>query len=282
MEKKMKRAAQKGFTLIELLIVIGLLGALTSLILPSLSADREEALGDVCDYNQAGTLRTLQQYYDIYGIFPNNLHIGLDAAASGDPMEGLPEAQAVNMVSTGDGYTAPSAITLAQAQSLYAAGITQVSFGTGYNLVPIGAVSGDTIGTVGTVVYPTVAKWEDDEGEAITFNGISITDWEKGVDSGVNVSPYGEPGRVLCFWITPTLDWNNHKTNGASVNQDWTKGAVDLKISLPGQCPIPATNLDGEDAPDFAYYMAYILAFDNGDKAVLIGTSCPEDGILNP
>ncbi|NMA45119.1 MAG: type II secretion system protein GspG, partial [Lentisphaerae bacterium] len=56
------RVMRSQFTLIELLIVIGLLGALTALILPSLMADREEALGDVCDYNQAGTVRVLKQF----------------------------------------------------------------------------------------------------------------------------------------------------------------------------------------------------------------------------
>jgi prepilin-type N-terminal cleavage/methylation domain-containing protein len=59
---KVKTVKTKGgFTLIELLIVIGLLGALTALILPRLAADHEEAMGDVCDYNQAGTVRVLTQ-----------------------------------------------------------------------------------------------------------------------------------------------------------------------------------------------------------------------------
>ncbi|MFW5864150.1 MAG: type II secretion system protein, partial [bacterium] len=57
-KKNAKRKNRKsGFTLIEMLVVIGLLGALTALVLPSLTANREEALGDVCDYNQAGTVR---------------------------------------------------------------------------------------------------------------------------------------------------------------------------------------------------------------------------------
>ena len=53
--------------IVFLLIVIGLLGALVALILPKLTADREEAMGDVCDYNQAGTVRVLSQYADMFG-----------------------------------------------------------------------------------------------------------------------------------------------------------------------------------------------------------------------
>jgi prepilin-type N-terminal cleavage/methylation domain-containing protein len=278
MEKKVKRGSRKGFTLIELLIVIGLLGALSALILPSLSADREKALADVCDYNQAGTLRTLQQYYDIYGIFPNNLHVGLDAATTaGIAMPGLPEAQVANMVTTGDNYTAPSVLTDGQAESLFNAGITNVAYGTGYNLVPICTVdgNGEYDAVDGDVAYPTVTDWTDDASEAISFNGLEIADWEAATN------PYKKAGRVLCFWITPTLDWDNHK-NTVAVNKDWTKGGVDLKVSLPGKCPIPVSNLAGSDEPDFSYYMAYVLAFNDATKAVLIGSSCPEDGVLNP
>jgi hypothetical protein len=66
-------------------------------------------------------------------------------------------------------------------------------------------------------------------------------------------------------------------------------GRIISKSPLAGKCPIPVSNLAGSDVPDFSYYMAYVLAFgDDTDtittphKAVLIGTSCPEDGILNP
>ncbi|MDR0363318.1 MAG: type II secretion system GspH family protein [Planctomycetota bacterium] len=271
MEKKVKRAAQKGFTLIELLIVIGLLGALTALVLPSLSADREKALADVCDYNQAGTLRTLQQYYDIYGVFPNNLHIGLDDAAGGVAVPGLPAAQATNMAIT------PTVLTQPHVDSLLEAGITKVAYDYGYNLAAVGT----------TLEVTPVSAWVNDTGtDPITFNGITVPEYEAGKTTANEDLNKGVGGRMVCFWITPTADWENHKGK-VNANLDWTKGAVDLKVSLPGQCPIPVNNLAADDTPDFSYYMAYILAFDkdssgNTVKAKLIGTSCPEDGILNP
>ena len=99
------KTPNRGFTLIELLIVIGLLGALTALVLPSLTADREEALGSICDYNQAGTVRTLRQFASMMGHYPNQFHTGLytetattkGAVGSTGVMPGLPGAQKSNI-----------------------------------------------------------------------------------------------------------------------------------------------------------------------------------------
>ena len=266
MQKKMKRAAQKGFTLIELLIVIGLLGALTALVLPSLSANREDALGDVCDYNQAGTLRTLTQFYDLYGGFPNQLHMGTQGTTGGVAMKGIPEAQQVNM---GDGVTGTTAsvLTADQIDSLEEAGVTDVASGYGYIITPID----------GTIEFPDLTAWVDDESVPMTFNGISIADWEAGTTTPDAAQG---SGRVICLWVTPTADWEN--ANVANPNLDWSKGNVTLKVSLPGKCPIPNASLSGDDV-DFNYYMAYIKVYDDPEvPARLIGTSCPECGIMNP
>lgn len=99
---------RRGFTLIEPLIVIGLLGALAALVLPSMMADREKALEKICDYNNAGTLRVLKQYQAFTGNLPDGLHTGLKVAtgaASSDKMDGMPSAQVTNVNSDGSTTT---------------------------------------------------------------------------------------------------------------------------------------------------------------------------------
>ncbi len=269
----MNMKSQGGFTLIELLIVIGLLGALTALILPRLSADREEAMGDVCDYNQAGTVRVLTQYADMFGSFPAGMHNGLQAA-SGTPaaMEGLPSQQTEHMVT--DIATTRLVLSTNQAASLAAAGITTVAHGTGYNTANVAA---------DMVVAQACASdgsnpWNDDGGVEMTFDGVAISDWATGT-AGPSWNTTGGAGPVVCLWVTPTVDWESAQGDGG--NTDWTKGAVEYGISMEGKCPIPTQAASGDEVA-FAYYMAYFKVFDDGTEARMIGSTCPECGVLNP
>jgi hypothetical protein len=267
------------FTLIELLIVIGLLGALTALILPSLIANREDALGDVCDYNQAGTVRVLKQFKQVFGHYPTGMHTGLQSnAATPLAMGGLPSAQEDHMGNPNatTPVTCPSVhqLTLNQANSLIAAGIESVCYNVGYE-------SEDIAEDLYVVRANNGAAWLDDSDPAVemTFDGFSITEWEAGA-----VTPSWDKkegaGQVIVLWIAPTIDWEYHNPD-LNKNNDWTKGAVTMAIDLEGKCPIPAEDVDGGD-PDFAYYMAYFKVYNNGAAARLIGTTCPECGILNP
>lgn len=269
---KKKKKNNQGFTLIELLIVIGLLGALTALILPSLSANREEALGDVCDYNQAGTVRTLNQYNNLLGVFPDDMHNGMTAKDnSALAMPGLPNAQNVNM---GDGATIPTttlhSLTAEEVASLAEAGIDSICSGDG--------LDSDAI-AVGTHVAVAV-DWVDDGGDAYSFDGITLANWQTGTGTpswDQDATGVGKTGTVICLWIAPTVNWSA----GDAGNNDWTKGNVELGIALEGQCPIPTAGLDGD--ADFAYYMAYFKVYSDGTTAArLLGTSCPECGIMNP
>ncbi len=283
MSTKMKRNTS-GFTLIELLIVIGLLGALVALILPKLTADREEAMGDVCDYNQAGTVRVLNQYADMFGAYPSGMHNGMQDYQS-DPvaMKGLPEAQEDHMVTKIS--STRLALSADQAESLKAAGITQIAYGDGYQIADVatGVFVAQACAADGT------NPWNDDSNppQEITFNGVALSDWAQGTAGSTPVWNQGKAGPVVCLWITPTIDWA--KGNGG--NSDWTKGAVEYGISLEGKCPIPtaATSQGGaDDEVSFAYYMAYFKVFDKADPsdpvtpARMIGSTCPECGVLNP
>jgi len=279
----MKTTAHKTrtFTLIELLIVIGLLGALTALILPSLTANREEALGDICDYNQAGTVRILKQYENLVNGYPADMHNGLDAATEiAKAIPGLPGAQKANMVATIDG-PCPSIhqLTKLQAKSLSTAGITSICSGTGLNQTSIKDVAGDTdVATSVAVVraYSAGAYWTDDASADITFDGRSLRQWETAANTPSWDQKEGE-GVVVVLWLAPTTDWDS----GRGDINDWSKGSVTMAIDMEGHCPIPTEAASGDEV-SFAYYMAYFKVYNNGAPARLIGSTCPECGVLNP
>ena len=272
-KKKMKNKG--GFTLIELLIVIGLLGALTALILPRLAADREKAMADVCDYNQAGTVRVLKQVNQLTGAYPADMHNGMtlttDAAAG---MPGLPDAQEDHMVTSI--ATTRHALTTNQAASLIAAGIASICSGTGLNRTAVAA----DVRVAAACAADGSNPWNDDSGSEMTFDGIAISDWATATGTP---SWDTTAGPIVCLWIAPTTNWE--KTGGGG-NKDWTKGNVQIGLDMVGQCPIPAAGLDGD--PEFAYYMAYFKVYEGLDPsgntipARMIGSTCPECGVLNP
>lgn len=268
----MKVKKNSGFTLIELLIVIGLLGALTALILPSLSADREDAIGDVCDYNQAGTVRVLKQYKQLTGVYPDDMHNGMTSTGSDAvAMGGIPDAQAPNMLDNIE--TTRHALTANEAISLAEAGIDSICSGTGLNR---------TVVAEGVNVATCTTDWLDDTPASYSFDGVGIADWLSGDIDGNGTAGDSDidegPGVVVVFWIAPTTNWEVDQEN---ANKDWGKGNVELGIDLEGQCPVPVENMTGGE-PDFSYYMAYFKVYSDGSTAKLIGTSCPECGVINP
>ena len=268
-----------SFTLIELLIVIGLMGALTALILPTVTANREEALGDVCDYNQAGTVRTLKQYENIVGSYPADMHNGLQTAVdAATAMPGLPAAQTDHMGNASDACPSLHLLTDHQANSLSDAGITSICYGEGLQSenIPYAEVPTETLTDFAVVIaHDGTDPWADDEGNEMTFDGISITDWMDG-----NNTPSwdgGKSGEIVVLWITPTVDWSA----GDADNNDWSQGNVTMGIDMEGQCPIPTAAASGGEVT-FPYYMAYFKVYDDGTPARMIGSTCPECGVLNP
>jgi prepilin-type N-terminal cleavage/methylation domain-containing protein len=270
MNTKKAKKSQRGFTLIELLIVIGLLGALTALILPKLSASRTEAIVDVCHYNKAGTARALMQYANVFGRYPSDLHNGLQGTdASALAMEGHASPQTARMVTNIN--TTRHALTADQAVSLAASGITSISSGTGFNSTPVAADVNVAVAASADGSNP----WAGGGKPEITFDGVLVSDWAAGTGgAGWN---QGKAGPVVVLWIAPTVNWSA----GSGDNNDWTKGSVELGVSLEGQCPVPTKSTTGGD-PSFKYYMAYFKVFSDGSPARMIGLTCAGGGTLNP
>jgi prepilin-type N-terminal cleavage/methylation domain-containing protein len=271
MKVRINKKNRSGFTLIELLIVIGLMGALTALILPKLSASREEAIGDVCDYNQAGTLRVLKEFKQMTGQYPSGLHNGLNGiAATATKVDGLPDYQSNNMVA--NIATTLTKLTANQSLSLSNAGITSIAYDTGYNTAPVAA---------DVYVARCDFHWKDDGGKMYQFDGVPVSTTNGAAASGTKTWEDEDAngtteGIIVTLWVAPTTDWSM-----PTGNKDWTKGSVELGIDLAGKCPVPVSSIGGGE-PTFAYYMAYFKVYDDGTAAKLVGTSCPECGVLNP
>jgi prepilin-type N-terminal cleavage/methylation domain-containing protein len=282
MSRKSRRSRKSGFTLIEMLIVIGLLGALTALILPALSADRREALMDISDYNKAGTVRVLKQYKGITGQYPADMHSGLVAYASGATGNRMPGMQKSMAFNVSDGTGSPPAkpasiqqLTQTMVDSLAAAGITSLCYDSGLNSRPLAAgdyvvMSCNTAGEqwLHKDFSPGVGGSGNPPKGKITFDGRTLDVWVTDMNGGTN------NGVVVVCWVTPTTNWEA----GSGDNNDWTKGNVEIGIDLPGQAPVPTEDAEGGLDVTFAYYNGHFLVDnDNGDgvqPAELIGVAC--------
>jgi prepilin-type N-terminal cleavage/methylation domain-containing protein len=285
---KKKQLKKSGFTLIELLIVIGLLGALTALILPRLSADRREALQDVGKYNKAGTLRVLYEYEEIVKGYPNDMHSGLvayDSGATGNRMPGMQKNMAFNI---GDGGGSPPAkpasiqpLTATMVESLAAAGITSLCYDSGINSRTLQAgdyvvMSCNAAGAqwLHKDFSPGVPQSGDPAKGKITIQGRTLDDWVTDMHGGTR------NGVIVAAWITPTVDWSA----ASGDNGDWTKSHVELGIAIEGQAPVPTEDAEGGNDVSFAYMNAHFLV-DNDDAdgiqpARLLDVMCGQP--LNP
>lgn len=82
---KFQQLRRSGYSLIELLIVMFILAALLSVIVPQINFTKLEAANTATDYNLAGVDRYLKMYKALYGVYPAGFDTGFvssDVAAA--------------------------------------------------------------------------------------------------------------------------------------------------------------------------------------------------------
>ncbi len=247
-------ATRKMFSLIELLIVIGIMAALTALILPYFTDVETEAKDTACDYNQYGTLRYVKMFNQVNGVYPTGMHTGLPSTTATTAMDSLVDDTEENFETAARTTIEP--LTAEERASLNAAGIVSLAYGT-------------DAATAITTATPVVAKVKNTATENWNDDGSDLT-----ID-GKNLREIADATHVIIpLFVATTVDWEQGYEADGTAMKDKSK----VQIDLEGKCPWPG-------AEEFRYYICFFkVATANGanDPAKLVGTACPECGSLNP
>lgn len=286
--KKKNKMRTKSFSLIELLIVIGIMGALAALILPSFSDSETAAKDTACDYNNAGILRYVTMFKATNGVYPSGFHTGASDAAgekAGDPVSSMAVVTAGNI----NGFTDKLEIDKddgTYGQSLQSAGIAQLAYGTEV---------ADDIGDV-TAVLEVTGDWSEtmdangayldvatDGAPAITVRGLPLSTWKaageaevtdaadyEALDDNLKKCRKANEGafKIVPLFAASTIDWETaHPYQGLAI-------ASKVGVAMEGKCP-------WLDAGSFRYYICLFKVYEDGSPAKLIATACPECGVLD-
>jgi type IV pilus assembly protein PilA len=267
---KKSKQLRRNFSLIELLIVIGIMGALTALILPQFQNAEDNAKDSACDYNNSGTLRFVTMFKAANGVYPTGFHTGMDGAnvftvGEGDTDYGV-DPTAANM----SGMTTKAALTDAgdgtaeYLTSMKESGIVTLASGTGE--------ATDIASVPVCQIASTDSAWSEDSSggtvattNIVTFGGKTLP--ELAAANGIKQGDGA--GVIVPLFVASTVDWEKaYKADGTE------KGDSYVNIALEGKCPWPA---DGK----FRYYICFFKAYADGTPAKLVGTACPECGPLH-
>lgn len=288
--KKKLKARNEGFSLIELMIVIVIIGALTAIILPQFDVAESDALDTGCDASNYGTLDQLSKYRSVNGVYPSRLHTGFEDVATTLPMGDTPAATDLADYTYANMEHAVTAATLTadQADSLKDAGIWQIAAGGfGISAVFTTVNTGVAVPSITDSWYEEFTDVDGDgfedsitrgtdnreiNSDEITINGVGLPNYAyPDPQSAQNVAGYtaAEDGIVVPLFVAPTSEWNEAVIDGVKTDSK-------IQIAQVGGCPW----LEGGE--QFRYYIAFFKVFNDGSKAKLIGTACPECGSLNP
>jgi prepilin-type N-terminal cleavage/methylation domain-containing protein len=268
-----------GFTLVELLVVVAILGALTSLILPHMVSSEEEAKDTACDYNNYGSFRYVSMYNSVNGAYPSAMDTGLNAA--GDNFVGMyPLFTAYNLANTD--ATTLSTLTAGEAASLEAAGIHTITSDAGQTSI-------EEVVAAGLEVFKITSSATDNWTEEIVYTGATELDLSDigAVQAAITAGDFDTSGAgdvtingsnfrdytdantvVIPLWIGTNTNWEQYWDGG-----EYQESKVGMAI--PGRCPWL-----GEE---YRFYICFYQVDTTGtNPAKLIGTTCPECGSLNP
>ncbi len=254
---------RKSFSLIELLIVIGILGALAALILPSFTTTEKEAKTTADAYNGAGIVRYVHMFQNANGYFPSGFHTGLDTA--GAPLETLPETFAEEGAFDTD--SAFSALVLSDAaNALYISSLKAA----GINYLGAGDVSGATMSPLkDTTATPTVIKIDPTKLD-LTFDGRKLADWVKPLQ--FEMGEHAENGILVALFVTPNVDWETVYSGGYHAHGD--HGHFETRTaSKIGLKNTPASTVSNAE---FKYYACIFKLNNDGSAAQLVGAVSPE------
>lgn len=277
---------RKNFSLIELLIVIGIMGALAALILPAFSDSETAAKDTACDYNQAGTLRYLNMFYSLNGVYPSGFHTGGSAAnwtATGTDDVVLTTCATYNF-GTASEDLALQVDGATYEKSLVDAGIVELAYGQA-NSADYARVSKEAI-TVKSV-KAGATSWTEEldpltgqvnpNGAPLTFRGVSIghiadigqmePDALAAHNHDCRQFRKADEGKfkIVPLYVAPTIDWTTYYKDGPKPSK--------VSIAMTSKCPW------GEDGVA-RYYIAFFKVYEDGTPAKLLCTSCPDCGVL--
>ena len=78
--RKMLRKHESGFSLIEMLVVLLILAALVTQLLPTVNKSEAEINRVADQYNAAGTLRYMETFNSLHASYPSDLHTGMQSS----------------------------------------------------------------------------------------------------------------------------------------------------------------------------------------------------------
>ena len=278
---KKSKIRRRNFSLIELLIVIAIMGTLAFLIIPAFSDAESQSKDTVCDYNNAGTLRYVTMFHAANGVYPSGMHIGADTiTATLDDSEGVESAMAKITAHNLSNQSTTIAIT-SYYDSLRAAGIAHLAYGTkpAEDLTKTGAPTH-------LFAIDATKDWTEDvdaDGNPVTsgatpltLKGIALSKWAE-AGSAYNAADDDhrrirkaneEDFAVVPLFVASTVDWEDAYLAGGPQKSK-------VSVAMEGKCP-------WIDAGGFRYYICFFKVYENSETpAKLLGTACPECGILD-
>ncbi len=272
-----KKQSKCGFSLIELLIVVAILGALTAIILPQFNASEQDAKDAIATHNASGLMRTFKQFESLNGVFPTNMHSGLnddgtDVLLVSDLPDALKEeicamtlgGSAIGTYAAG-GMGSPSTGTITSALPVYSGGMGSPTgyqdamrkFGLKFQEYgedisnPVdwegNAMGGMTLGAAveGNVTNNTPLVVFDGD---VTLGGQPLTVHGKTMSEILGSSSVG-----VLLWVSPNTFTGMYQKSDTTDQSKWVGGS-DIKLDDLPEDPTASSD-------DWPYYIAVFQVY---------------------